>query len=58
MEMPRGVAAWRAIATADVTTAQAKPKMNPRSVHFQALFTSERASGNWIKLGQVVTTHL
>jgi len=39
MEMSRGVAARRTIATTDVTTAQAKPEMNPRRAQFQALFT-------------------
>jgi hypothetical protein len=40
MEMPRGVLTWRAIATADVTTIQAEPKMNPSHAEPQALFAT------------------
>src|SRR5437868_13073858 len=57
MKMSRGMAARRAIATADVTTAQAEPKMNPRRAQFQALFTTRSASGDGVETGQVLTAH-
>ena len=57
MEMSRGVAARRTIATADVTTAQAEPEMNPRRAQFQALFTPKSVRRNGINTGQVVTAH-
>ena len=38
-EMSRGMTARRTVATTDVTTAQAKPEMNPWHAHFQTLFT-------------------
>ena len=54
MEMSRGVTARRTIATADVTTAQAEPEMNPRRAQFQALFTPKSVRRNRIDTRQVV----
>ena len=57
MEMSRGVTARRTVATADVTTAQAEPEMNPRRAQFQALFTPKSVRRNRINIGQVMTAH-
>jgi hypothetical protein len=57
MEMSRGVAARRTVATADVATAQAEPEMDPRRAQFQALFTPKSVRRNGIHTGQVVTAH-
>src|SRR6266446_3443757 len=55
MEMLRGVAAWRTIATADMTTAQAETKVNPRRAQLQTLFATGSASWNGLDVGHVLT---
>jgi hypothetical protein len=53
----RGVAARRAVATADVTTGQAGPQMDPGHSPSQALFTPLGAGGNRIEIDHVFTVH-
>jgi hypothetical protein len=57
MEMSRGVAPRRTIATADVTTAQTEPQMNPRRAQFQALFTPWSAGRSRFDTPQMLTVH-
>jgi hypothetical protein len=58
LEMFCGVAARRAVATADVTTSQAQAKMDPGHACFQALFTCPGPRGGWFKTDQVLAKHL
>jgi hypothetical protein len=57
VEVAGCVAAWRTVATADVTTTQTKPEMNPRRAEFQTLFTSGGVRRNWFDLSQMTATH-
>ena len=58
VEMARGVSTRRTIATADMTTVQAEPEMNPRHAPLQALFATKCARGNGVESAQVLTTHV
>ncbi len=49
VKVPRGVAAGRAVTTADVPAGEAQPKMDPWRVQSQALLTTERAGTNGLE---------
>jgi hypothetical protein len=57
VEMFRGMAAWRAVTTADVTAREAEPQMNPRCAQFQALFTPLSTGGSGNETLQMMTAH-
>jgi len=57
MEMSRGVAARRAVTTADVTAGEAETEMNPRCAEFQALFTSLSPGGSRNETLQMLAAH-
>jgi hypothetical protein len=47
----------RTVTAADVTAAQAQPKVNPRRAKFQALLAAERTRLNGFDTVQVMATH-
>jgi hypothetical protein len=55
--MARGVAARGAIATADVTAAQAEAQVDPAHAGFQALFTPRCAGGHRVEAPSMLTNH-
>ena len=57
LEVFRGVAVRRAVATADMTASQAETEMHPGRSHFQTFFTPLSASGNGLKSSHVWTGH-
>jgi hypothetical protein len=57
LEMVCGVAAGRAVATADVAARQTETEMNPALAGSQALLTPEGARGNRLQTEDVFTYH-
>jgi hypothetical protein len=57
VEMSRGMAARRAVTTADVTAGEAETEMNPRCAEFQALFASLSPGGSRNETLQMVAAH-
>jgi hypothetical protein len=52
-----GVAARRAVATADVAAGKTEPQMNPGRPYFEALFAPERSWRDRINFEQMGTRH-
>lgn len=57
VEMLGGVTARRTIAAANVTAGETKAKMNPGRAPLQALFTADRARGDWLQTDHMRTRH-
>ena len=57
LEMARGVAARRTVATADVAAGQAEAQVDPAHARFQALLTPRGARGHRLDADLVLTDH-